>query len=135
MIKPTNAATVEDYIDQIDEPRKSEIQALHGLIRKAFPKLEPRIVYGMIGYGSYHYKYASGREGDFPNVALASQKQYISVYVCPAEDGVYTIERRKAVLPRANIGKSCIRFKRLQDIDQKTLVAIMKERVKVTKGK
>ncbi len=133
MLKPKDAATVDDYINQIDEPRKSEIQALHGLIRKAVPKLEPHMALGMIGYGTYHYKYASGREGDMPIVALASQKQYISVYVCASAEGVYVAERRKAELPKASVGKSCIRFKRLQDIDQKTLVSIIKEGARVLK--
>jgi hypothetical protein len=131
MIKPAGATTIEDYLDQIDEPRKSEIQALHGLIRKAIPKLEPSIQSGMIGYGTYHYKYASGREGDSPVVALASQKSYISVYVCAANPDGYVAEKNRAELAPASVGKSCIRFKKLADIDQKTLIKVIKEGARV----
>jgi len=121
MIKPAQAATVADYIAQIEEPRRTAIKALHAMITKALPKLTPSIQYGMIGYGSYHYKYDSGREGDAPIVALASQKGYISVYGCGAE-----IESCKRAMPKANFGKGCIRFKRFEDIDMSTLEKIVK---------
>ena len=126
-VKPTGATTVEDYLAQIDEPRRSDIEKLHSLISKTVPKLQPGVQSGMIGYGTYHYKYESGREGDAPIVGLASNKQYISVYVCGVKDGQYIAERRKGELPKASVGKSCIRFKRLDDIDPKALQSIIKE--------
>jgi hypothetical protein len=126
MLKPTGAKTPEDYIEQIDEPRRADIRALHTMITKAAPKLAPAMKSGMIGYGSYHYKYASGREGDWPIIALASQKSYISVYVCASENGEYMAEKHKHELPKANIGKSCIRFKRLSDVDLKTIEKLVK---------
>jgi hypothetical protein len=129
--KPSGAKTVTEYFAQIDEPRRSDVKALHQMITKAVPKLKPNMVAGMIGYGSYHYKYASGRECDWPIIALASQKQYISVYLCATEDGMYVAERHKAELPKANIGKSCIRFKRIEDVDLKTLEKVLKEGVRV----
>lgn len=133
MIKPTQAATPEDYIAQIDEPRRSAIARLHGLILKTVPALKPAMQAGMIGYGTYHYKYASGREGDWPIIALASQKNYISVYVCASIDGQYCAERRKSELPKASIGKSCIRFKKLEDVDLKVLMSIVKEGARAMK--
>ncbi len=77
MKKPVGATTLSEYFRQIEEPRRSEVKKLHEAISKAVPKLKPGIHTGMIGYGTYHYKYASGREGDWPVVALASQKNYI----------------------------------------------------------
>src|SRR5689334_24429947 len=124
MIKPGKAATPDDYIAQIDEPRRSAIKNIHAMITKAVPKLKPSIQYGMIGYGSYHYKYDSGREGDAPIVALASQKGYISIYGCGAE-----IESCKREMPKANFGKGCIRFKKFEDIDLKALEKIVKAAV------
>lgn len=56
------AATPSDYFAQLEEPRKSDIAALDALIRKT-AKLEPFIQMGILAYGPYHYKYASGREG------------------------------------------------------------------------
>lgn len=133
MIKPAKASTPEEYLAQIDEPRRSEMVKLHGLIAKAIPSMKPCIYAGMIGYGMYHFKYASGREGDWPIVALASQKNYISVYVCASDDEGYCAERRKSELPKASIGKSCIRFKKLADVDVKVLLSIVKEGVQVMK--
>jgi hypothetical protein len=133
--KPIGAKTVTEYFAQIEEPRKAEVKAIHEMIRKAAPKLKPGIVAGMIGYGSYHYKYASGREGDWPIIALASQKNYISVYVCASDGETYVAEKHKAELPKASIGKSCIRFRKSADIDLKTLEKVVKEGVRVMGGK
>jgi hypothetical protein len=131
MLKPAGVKTVEEYIEQIEEPRRSDIRALHAVIAKALPKLTPSIQSGMIGYGTYHYMYASGREGDSPIVALASQKNYISVYMCATENGEYVAEKHKSDLPKASIGKSCIRFKKLSDIDLKVLETLVKLGAKV----
>ncbi len=125
MFKPTPATTPEEYISLIDEPRRTQIQILHNFICKTVPKLKPRITSGMIGYGTYRYKSASGREGDWSVIDLASQKQYISVYVCAIVDGKYVAEQYKKQLPKANIGKSCIRFKKVEDIDLKVLKEIL----------
>ncbi len=127
MFKVTTAKTPNEYIALIDEPRKSEIKKLDTLIRKAVPTLKPEIVSGMIGYGMYHYKSRSGREGEWPIIALASQKNYISVYVCAAKNGKYLAEYYKDKLPKASIGKSCIRFTKTENIDLNILEEIIKE--------
>ncbi len=126
MFKPTSAKTPEEYIDLIEEPRKTEIKKLDEFIKKTVPDLKPFIIAGMIGYGSYHYKSKSGREGEWAVVALASQKNYISIYACGVVDGKYVAEGYKEKLPKANIGKSCIRFKKVSDIDLKVLAEILK---------
>ena len=131
MIKPTGAASPAQYIEQIDEPRRTDIQTLYALITKALPRLEPYMLSGMIAWGRYRYKYASGREGDWCMVALASQKNYISMYVCASDQNGYVAEQRKAEFPKANIGKSCIRFKRVEDVDLKALEKLVKESVKL----
>jgi len=127
MLKPAAARTVEDYIEQIEEPRRSDIRALHAMIGKAVPKLAPILQRGMIGYGAYHYKYASGREGDAAVISLASQANYISVYIGACEEGQYLAEKHKAEFPKASVGKSCIRFKKLSDIDLKVLEKLVKQ--------
>ena len=123
----SDAATHEEYIERLAEPRRSEIRALHELIRHAVPQLEPTMEFGMLGYGKYHYRYPSGREGDWMLVAVASNKNYISLYVTPAApDGGYLAERYQEQLPKASIGKSCIRFKRLGDVDQDVLERLLR---------
>jgi hypothetical protein len=109
--------SVDEYIEALEEPRRGEIRRLHELIREAVPEAEPTLRTGMIGYGPFHYRYASGREGDADLISLSSRKRYISMYVLCTIDGGYLAERYAGRLPRADIGRSCVRFKRLGDVD------------------
>jgi hypothetical protein len=122
----SKAKTPREYIAALPEPRRSELTALDKLIRKT-TGLKPMMFSGMIGYGKFHYKYASGREGDWCSVALASQKNYISLYACMSTAEGYIAESYKSQLPKASIGKSCIRFKKFADVDTKTLIRLLKE--------
>lgn len=127
MFKKLEAKTPEEYIENLDEPRKSEVLLLHKLILKTVPKLTPYIETGMLGYGRFHYKSKSGREGDWAIIGLASQKNYISLYICATEDNEYIAEKNKSLFPKASIGKSCIRIKKTSDIDLKKLAEIFKK--------
>jgi uncharacterized protein YdhG (YjbR/CyaY superfamily) len=112
-IKPVDAKDPEDYLAQIDEPRRSDIEAIDALIREEAPEIEPRIEYGMLVYD--------------PVASLASQKQYISLYVsCETETG-YLTEQYRDRLPKADVGKSCVRFKRLSDVDPDELRSLVRE--------
>ncbi|MCX6629436.1 MAG: DUF1801 domain-containing protein [Candidatus Solibacter sp.] len=121
------AETPAEYIAQLEEPRKSDVAALDALIRKVAPKLEPFIHSGMLAYGPLHYKSASGCEGDWFHIGVASNQNYISLYICASGETGYVAERYKEVLPKANIGKSCVRFKRLSDLDQAALKKLIRE--------
>lgn len=125
----SKAATTAAYMAELEEPRKSQIKALHELIRKTVPKLEPTMIAGMPSYGKFHYKSKSGREGDWAVIMLASQKNYISLYICAIDQKLkkYVAEKYKKELPKASIGKSCIRFKKIEDIDLKVITTILKE--------
>lgn len=112
----TTADTPEAYIESLPSPRRDDIASLDKVISSAVPNLVREMGYG-IGYGPYHYKYASGREGNTHIISLASQKQYISLYVFAMHEGQYLAESFKEKLPKASIGKSCIRFKRPDDVD------------------
>lgn len=133
MFKPTSAKTVEGYIGAIDEPRRSDIAELDKLISSLASKSSERKLWGsIIGYGSYHYKYASGREGDWMKIGLASQKNYISVYICAVNAKGYIAEQYQDKFPKASIGRSCIRFKKLEDVDLKALKEVIVEGFKAT---
>jgi hypothetical protein len=95
------------------------------------PKLEPVIIGGMLGYGPFHYRYASGREGDACKLSIASNASYISLYCNAADAQGYVAERYVDRLPGASIGKSCVRFKKLGDLDEKALVALIEEVAKM----
>lgn len=130
MFKSTKAKSVEEYINLIEEPRRTDIKKLHEFIQKTIPDLKPHLLNGMIGYGTFHYKSKSGREGDWSTIILGNQKNYISVYVCAVINGKYVAESYKDKLPKASIGKSCIRIKKVSDIDLSVLSEIMTKAVK-----
>lgn len=126
MFKPVKATSISEYIDSIEEPRKSEILKIDAFIKKTVPKLKPVFAFNMLGYGMFHYKSKSGREGDWPIISLASQKNYISIYVCRMEDGQYVAEKYTDTLGRrVSVGKSCIRFKKVKDIDLTALKKVL----------
>ena len=81
----------------------------------------------MLAYGRYHYRYKTGREGDWQTIGLASRKNYISLYINAFGDGgAYLAESYRDRLPRADIGKSCVRIKRLSDVDEAALTDLIR---------
>src|SRR6058998_2710326 len=100
-----NLQTPAQYLASLPEPRRAALSALHRAIRKAVPSLKPHIAYGGLGYGTYHYRHASGREGDMPVVGLASQKQYIGLYICCSGEDGYLPENNKQRLGKVSVGK------------------------------
>jgi hypothetical protein len=110
--------SVEEHIASLPEGRREAVQAVHDTVRSAAPELEATMWSDkIIGYGTYHYRYESGREGDWFPVGLANNKGYVSLYICAADEGGYLAEQSADRLGRVDVGKSCIRFKRLEDID------------------
>lgn len=118
--------TPEEYMLALEADRREQISAIHAFICATVPELEPYIQGGMLGYGRYHYRYASGREGDWCRVGLASNKQYISLYCCAADEQGYVAERFRDRLPKASIGKSCVRFKRWGDLDHEVVAEMLR---------
>lgn len=128
--KPVGATSLRDYLARIPEPRRSEVKRLHALVRKVAPALRPvfAAASGMIGYGPYHYRYATGREGESFRIALASQKQHISLYLCCTDgEGAYVAEKHRQALRPASVGRSCIRFRRLEQMDLAALERVIRE--------
>jgi hypothetical protein len=123
----TSATTPEEYLAALAEPRRSDLVRLDALIRETVPTLAPFLCAGMLAYGPFHYRYASGREGDWFRVGVASNAQYVSLYACAGDERGYVAERYKDRLPKAKIGKSCVRFKRLADLDLDALRALLVE--------
>ena len=131
MYGSSKAKTPSACLSELPEPRKTELASLHRLIRKAAPKLKPFMLGGMLGYGKYRYKSSSGREGDWCVIALANQKNYISLYVCAVDGGKYVAEAFKKELPKASVGKSCVRIKKLADVDLKAIERMLKRAAKL----
>lgn len=126
MFKEIKAQTVDQYIAAVPEERKEAIMKLHSLIQETVPSLTVHFAYNMLGYGSFKYLDYKKREIDWPIVALANQKNYISLYICALVDGKYIAEVHKEKLGKVNVGKSCIRFKKLEDLNITELKKVIK---------
>jgi uncharacterized protein YdhG (YjbR/CyaY superfamily) len=130
MFKPVGATSIDDYIGMLTSERREVITTLHEFIQNSAPDLAPHFAYNMLGYGSFRYQNYKKELIDWPIVALASQKNYISVYVCSLENGHYLAEIYKDKLGRVSVGKSCIRFKKLSDINLDALKEIIQKAAK-----
>lgn len=127
MFKSTSAKTPADYIDLLAEPRKGEIKKIHEFILETVPGFKPYMEGGIIGYGKYPYKSKSGREGTWFVIGLASQKNYISIYSCAVKDGKYLPEIYKDKLGKVSVGRSCMRYKKIEDIPWKNLGEVLRK--------
>ncbi|HVZ38016.1 MAG TPA: DUF1801 domain-containing protein [Candidatus Kapabacteria bacterium] len=116
--KPTDAS-VESYLAAIeDEGRRKDCEALAALMKKASRHPPKMWGTGIVGFGSYHYKYESGREGDMCVVGFSSRKGDISLYgLRSAPDH----EELLAQLGRHRTGKGCLYIRKLGDVDLKVL--------------
>jgi hypothetical protein len=123
--------TPEAYISSLPEDRRAALTTLHRAIRAAVPKLEPAMISGIIGYGKFHYKYATGREGDWFIIGLCSRAAHISLYICAAENGAYLAEKNAAKLGKAKVGKSCITFKKLEHLNLDAAMSLVKRAEKL----
>ncbi len=122
----SDAKTPDAYVAELPQERKEPVSKLRKIINDNLPKgFEETMNYGMIGYVVPHSIYPDGYHCDpkqpLPFMALASQKNYIAVY----HSGVYADpklakwfkdEYAKAAKYKLDMGKSCIRFKRMDDI-------------------
>ena len=115
--KPTSI-TVEDFLGGTSAQRFAEARVLIELMQGVTG--EKPVMWGpsIIGFGSYHYKYASGHEGDAPIVGFSPRKANLVVYIVLGFDGM---EGLLAALGRYTTGKSCLYLKRLADADPDVL--------------
>lgn len=125
MFKPVKAKTIEEYFAMLAPERKEPMQFLHNFIQKIAPSLKPHFAYNMPGYGSFKYKNYKKEILDWPTISLASQKNYMSLYICAMQDGKYITEQHKAELGKVSVGKSCIQFKKLEDLNLEALKKII----------
>ena len=115
--KPTGAS-VAGYLAAIeDETRRKDCKALSALMTKATKQKPKMWGPGIVGFGSYHYKYASGHEGDSCLTGFASRKSDITVYLgnFPGRDPLL------AKLGKHKVGGGCLYIKKLGDVDLKVL--------------
>jgi hypothetical protein len=120
-------ASVEAYLNAIENAdRRDDCRTLAAIMSRV-TKYEPKM-WGtsIVGFGSYHYKYASGHEGDSCLAGFSSRKAEISLYLMPGPDAKQTL---LAALGKHKAGKGCLYVKRLSDIDVRVLEKLIRESV------
>lgn len=128
--KPTEVS-VESHIAAIaNEEQRSDARTLVALMRRV-TKQEP-IMWGpsIVGFGSYHYKYASGHEGDSALAGFAVRGSELVVYTAPDFDGREVL---LAKLGKHKTGKGCVYIRRLANVDLKVLETLVSRSVAETK--
>lgn len=119
--KPT-AASVRAYVDAIaDKQRRADCRVLIALLARVTGCRPKMWGPGIVGFGSYHYRYASGHEGDAPLAGFSSRKAALSIYVMAGFEGSGALLAR---LGKHKVAKACLYVKRLADIDLKVLQKI-----------
>lgn len=120
---------INSYVDS--EQKKAESFLLIALMTK-WSGFEPKM-WGptIIGFGSYHYKYASGHEGDAPIIGFSPRKVEFSLYVfTPTEANGHLLDD----LGKFKMGKACIYVKKLNDINISTLEKLCKTTINYING-
>ena len=126
-------ASVDDYIAAVeDEKRRSDCHKLVKLMSSVTKQPPKMWGTGIVGFGTCHYKYESGREGDMPLAGFASRNGDLSIYLScdqpPQQDLLEKLGRHK-------MGKACLYVRRLDDVDMKVLKKLVQVSVKATKDR
>ncbi|MBS1608904.1 MAG: DUF1801 domain-containing protein [Bacteroidetes bacterium] len=120
--------SVADFIGNIkDDTKRNDCLALIKIIKKQ-TKLEPKMWGpGIVGFGSHHYKYESGREGDSPNVAFSPRASSIALYLSGNFD-----DREKLLkqFGKHKTDKGCVHIKTLAEVDKDILAKMITNHIK-----
>lgn len=112
-------ASVKDYIAAIDdESRRKDCDALARMMTKVSGRTPKMWGPGIVGFGTYHYKYESGREGDSPLTGFSSRKGPISIYLVAGFPGQ---EKLLSKLGKHKMGKVCLSIRKISDADYHVL--------------
>ena len=118
---------VDAFLDSVENPRRREdakrLLALMQAVTGESPKMWGTSI---VGFGSYHYRYASGREGDSLIVGFAPRKHNLVVYIMP---GFARYSALLSELGKYRTGKSCLYVNKLDDIDLQVLAELIRESV------
>ncbi|MDX1438930.1 MAG: DUF1801 domain-containing protein [Rubricoccaceae bacterium] len=130
--KPTDAS-VKKFLDGVENAqRKKDAYVILDLMREVTGK-EPKL-WGpsIVGFGSYHYVYDSGREGDWPITGFSPRKQNLTLYIMPGFDRYDDLMSK---LGKHKTGKSCLYVNKLDDVDMDVLRELVEQSVKYMQEK
>jgi uncharacterized protein DUF1801 len=125
--KPT-AESVKEFINKIpDEERRADCFAVAKIMEEITDEKPKMWGPSIVGFGTYHYKYASGREGDWPVTGFSPRKKDLTLYLMMGFEKHGELMKK---LGKHSTGKSCLYIKRLSDIHVPTLKKLIKASVK-----
>ena len=130
--QPTTAS-VDAFIDAVDdEPKRADSRVVAEMMAEITGV--PGVMWGssIVGFGKYHYRYASGREGDFFEAGFSPRKRALTLYVMA---GFSEYEDLLGRLGKHSTGKSCLYVKRLADIDLDVLRELLTRSVSYIRAK
>lgn len=124
---------VEQFLNSVEDERKRQDSFTILELMKQITGEEPKM-WGssMVGFGSYHYKYDSGREGDMMLTGFSPRKQNLTLYLM---GGFEQHEELLKKLGKHTLGKGCLYIKRLSDVDMPTLKTLIEESFKYAQDK
>ena len=127
-----NTASVQQFIDSLqDSSRKKDCLQARKIMSAITGKRARMWGDSIVGFGRYHYKYASGREGDFFVTGFSPRKQNFTIYIMP---GYTDYQHLLKKIGKHKLGKSCLYVKRLEDIDVEVLKELITASVEQMKG-
>ena len=128
-----NKASVAAFLNAVDDKQKrADAKKISAMMREATGSRARMWGTSIVGFGSYHYKYASGREGDWMLVGFSPRKQNLSLYIMP---GFKAFDSLMAKLGKYKTGKSCLYINKLDDVDETVLKKLITESVKHMRNK
>jgi hypothetical protein len=113
------AASVDDFINSLPEPRQADARTLVKLMQSVSRQKPKMWGSSIIGCGSYHYRYESGREGDMPLVCFSPRKSGNVVYICLTDKTLLD------KLGKHKLSGGCLHIKKLSDVDSAVLKEIV----------
>ncbi len=122
-----NDASVMDFLESVEnEKRKADSLAVLKMMKRLTKEAPKMWGTALVGFGTYHYKYPSGREGDFFITGFSPRKQSLTLYIM---NGFQRYEELMSQLGKFKTGKSCLYINKLEDVDLSILEKLIIESV------
>lgn len=124
--KPTGASVAAFIAAVDDDGKRRDAREVMAMMRAATGKRARMWGTSIVGFGTYHYKWRSGQEGDWPVTGLSPRKQYLTIYIMPGFSRYGALMKK---LGKYKTGKSCLYLKRLDDVDRDVLRRLIERSV------
>ncbi|NMM47349.1 DUF1801 domain-containing protein [Marinigracilibium pacificum] len=123
-----NSQSVEEFLNKVENEKKKQDSLILLQIMKEITNAEPKM-WGdsIVGFGQYHYKYQSGREGDWFITGFSPRKQNLTIYIM---DGFKKYQTLLDVIGKFKTGSSCLYINKIDDIDLEVLKTMISKSYK-----